>query len=289
MVMNYVWLVVLMCSVQGCEVGFSGPNCSKPCQYPSFGQQCQEECNCTQDICNIITGCAECPIGFFGKLCIQACRYPGFGAQCQKTCNCSEGNCNHITGCMIIQGCEDGYFGPNCTSPCRYPNFGQRCQEECNCTERQCDASIGCKYIHGCNDGYHGPDCLLQCRYPSYGKKCQRMCNCSSLECNHITGCGNMTETFILTTVWDKVPEKERNSLDNYQEAVIIGSCSLVLVLLIVLIAKLYINKYNRQHEYNQPNCVLNQTSCSSFKITSFKSFTFNESYDPDLYENTRN
>nr|XP_034337851.1 multiple epidermal growth factor-like domains protein 10 isoform X2 [Crassostrea gigas] len=104
MVMNYVWLVVLMCSVQGCEVGFSGPNCSKPCQYPGFGQQCQEECNCTQDTCNIITGCAECPIGYFGKLCIQACRYPGFGAQCQKTCNCSEENCNHITGCMIIQG-----------------------------------------------------------------------------------------------------------------------------------------------------------------------------------------
>lgn len=98
-----------------------------------------------------------------------------------------------------------------------------------------------------------------------------------------------VTETYILTTVWDKVPEKERNSLDNYQEAVIIGSCSLVLVLLIGLIAKLYINKYNRQHEYNQPNCVLNQTSCRSFKITSFKSFTFNESYDPDLYENTRN
>ncbi|XP_052718550.1 protein draper-like isoform X2 [Crassostrea angulata] len=144
MVMNYVWLVVLMCSVQGCEVGFSGPNCSKPCQYPSFGQQCQEECNCTQDICNIITGCAECPIGFFGKLCIQACRYPGFGAQCQKTCNCSEGNCNHITGCMIIQGCEEGYFGQGCISPCRYPSYGRKCQYECTCALNECNHIKGC-------------------------------------------------------------------------------------------------------------------------------------------------
>lgn len=98
-----------------------------------------------------------------------------------------------------------------------------------------------------------------------------------------------ITETYMLTTVWDKVSEKERNSLDNYQEVVIIGSCSLVLVLVIGIMAKLYINKYKRQHDNNQPNCVLSPTSCDSFKITSFKSLTLNESYDPDLYENTRN
>lgn len=157
----YVWVVlVFICTVQGCKVGFFGPNCLKPCVYPGFGEHCQEVCNCTKDICNVITGCGECQIGYYGRYCTEKCRYPGFGVQCQRECNCSEAICNHITGCMDILGstekqmtsnsapqCEDGYFGQKCISPCRYPSFGRKCQSECICDRSNCNHIKGCENV----------------------------------------------------------------------------------------------------------------------------------------------
>nr|XP_022294754.1 uncharacterized protein LOC111104879 [Crassostrea virginica] len=41
----------------GCQQGFFGPNCKFPCRFPNYGKRCQLECNCTEELCNNISGC----------------------------------------------------------------------------------------------------------------------------------------------------------------------------------------------------------------------------------------
>ena len=40
-----------------CSPGYSGPNCTIKCVYPSYGETCQEICDCEEKICDILTGC----------------------------------------------------------------------------------------------------------------------------------------------------------------------------------------------------------------------------------------
>ncbi|XP_062594114.1 uncharacterized protein LOC134255606 isoform X2 [Saccostrea cucullata] len=40
-----------------CPPGYIGVNCSMACRYPGYGQYCQEQCNCSQELCDISTGC----------------------------------------------------------------------------------------------------------------------------------------------------------------------------------------------------------------------------------------
>lgn len=54
---NYHTSILILHDFVGCPTGYFGQNCSKPCVYPSFGERCQGECNCTDEMCNIITGC----------------------------------------------------------------------------------------------------------------------------------------------------------------------------------------------------------------------------------------
>ena len=42
-----------------CKIGFSGPNCSQPCRHPNYGYLCQKQCNCSNDLCNHISGCGK--------------------------------------------------------------------------------------------------------------------------------------------------------------------------------------------------------------------------------------
>lgn len=41
----------------GCPDGFCGSNCSTPCIYPYYGEQSKYQCNCTEELCDHITGC----------------------------------------------------------------------------------------------------------------------------------------------------------------------------------------------------------------------------------------
>ncbi|XP_062586985.1 uncharacterized protein LOC134248585 isoform X2 [Saccostrea cucullata] len=40
-----------------CLSGYMGQNCSRPCRYPGFGKQCQEECSCRAENCDFRNGC----------------------------------------------------------------------------------------------------------------------------------------------------------------------------------------------------------------------------------------
>ncbi|XP_062610792.1 uncharacterized protein LOC134272589 [Saccostrea cucullata] len=42
-----------------CQNGYSGVNCSEICDYPNYGEDCQNECHCTQDICDHRKGCQK--------------------------------------------------------------------------------------------------------------------------------------------------------------------------------------------------------------------------------------
>lgn len=42
-----------------CPVGYYSENCSEKCMYPSYGEECQGECHCSQPMCNFITGCSD--------------------------------------------------------------------------------------------------------------------------------------------------------------------------------------------------------------------------------------
>lgn len=50
-------LVKHTCSYVGCLPGYSGLNCSFPCPYPLYGVECQQSCNCVEDLCDVSKGC----------------------------------------------------------------------------------------------------------------------------------------------------------------------------------------------------------------------------------------
>lgn len=37
--------------------GYQGENCSLTCPYPFFRKECQRQCNCSEDLCDISKGC----------------------------------------------------------------------------------------------------------------------------------------------------------------------------------------------------------------------------------------
>lgn len=43
-----------------CQPGYYDNNCSKMCEYPTFGEKCAQRCPCEKDLCNFIFGCTNC-------------------------------------------------------------------------------------------------------------------------------------------------------------------------------------------------------------------------------------
>ncbi|XP_062579913.1 multiple epidermal growth factor-like domains protein 11 [Saccostrea cucullata] len=43
--------------LSSCSPGYFGINCSWPCRYPNYGENCQSECNCEKSFCNVTYGC----------------------------------------------------------------------------------------------------------------------------------------------------------------------------------------------------------------------------------------
>lgn len=42
---------------EDCPSGYFWINCSKPCLYPYYGQNCGHTCSCEKDNCDYIIGC----------------------------------------------------------------------------------------------------------------------------------------------------------------------------------------------------------------------------------------
>lgn len=46
-----------------CMPGYSGINCTSVCPYPQYGIDCQRKCNCSEDTCDVSTGCQQITTG----------------------------------------------------------------------------------------------------------------------------------------------------------------------------------------------------------------------------------
>lgn len=42
-----------------CSAGYYWINCSKMCEYPTFGKKCSQQCGCEKQLCNFELGCPE--------------------------------------------------------------------------------------------------------------------------------------------------------------------------------------------------------------------------------------
>ena len=40
-----------------CMAGYVGPNCTIRCPFPSYGDNCQGNCYCSEENCDVSTGC----------------------------------------------------------------------------------------------------------------------------------------------------------------------------------------------------------------------------------------
>lgn len=40
-----------------CRPGYIGKYCRARCIYPYFGKECEAECNCSEPMCDVATGC----------------------------------------------------------------------------------------------------------------------------------------------------------------------------------------------------------------------------------------
>uniref|UniRef100_A0A8W8LNF1 Uncharacterized protein n=1 Tax=Magallana gigas TaxID=29159 RepID=A0A8W8LNF1_MAGGI len=40
-----------------CRPGYFGLNCTDKCPYPTYGDRCQGYCDCSNDTCDVSTGC----------------------------------------------------------------------------------------------------------------------------------------------------------------------------------------------------------------------------------------
>ncbi|XP_062600199.1 uncharacterized protein LOC134261819 [Saccostrea cucullata] len=53
---GYKWSIEID-QCEKCLPGYSGFNCSHPCPYPHYGDECQGKCDCDNDTCDFSTGC----------------------------------------------------------------------------------------------------------------------------------------------------------------------------------------------------------------------------------------
>lgn len=52
---NFKFYLVLF--LLECIAGYIGLNCTTTCPYPSYGKRCQGYCNCSNETCDVSTGC----------------------------------------------------------------------------------------------------------------------------------------------------------------------------------------------------------------------------------------
>ncbi|XP_071150875.1 multiple epidermal growth factor-like domains protein 10 [Mytilus edulis] len=136
-----------------CSPGWKGDCCNEACAYPSFGDNCLQQCVCDHGVCDHVTGKCDCLIGWTGGKCNQTCADDYFGHDCQNVCSCENGYCHHVSGNCT---CFPGWTGTNCSTPCDIQYFGNGCQQQCECENGNCSHVTGqCT----CLPGWIGINC----------------------------------------------------------------------------------------------------------------------------------
>lgn len=94
------------------------------------------------------------------------------------------------------------------------------------------------------------------------------------------------------TTFLDVVSDNETTFMEIYQEAVIIGSCGIIVIIAICfcIMFKLYNHRTKRNfkaNEIQQSAYVENISMNVNTRITNYKSLQLDGNIDPGIYENT--
>ncbi|XP_063402079.1 multiple epidermal growth factor-like domains protein 10 [Mytilus trossulus] len=146
-----------------CSAGWQGYCCNKACEFPYFGDNCLQQCDCEHGVCDHVTGKCDCLIGWTGRECNQTCADGYFGNDCQNVCSCENGDCDHVSGNCT---CFPGWTGTNCSTPCDIPYFGNGCQEKCECKNGNCSHVTGqCT----CLPGWIGITCADKVKSAPFG------------------------------------------------------------------------------------------------------------------------
>ncbi|XP_058982422.1 protein draper isoform X5 [Musca domestica] len=200
-----------------CAAGWTGEDCSKPCEEGSYGNGCKEKCPTIvhgNKSCDHITGEIRCRDGYIGLTCEHPCPTGYYGPGCTKKCNCYHGGeCNHITG---VCQCMPGWTGQSCNMTCPDGYYGQNCSQECHCQNDN-----GCRKNDGlclCKPGWMGTRCDEVCPEGFYGEHCMRSCQCASpnFVCQATDGCvcrkGFTGPNCDLTKAEQHIQEAERDT-----------------------------------------------------------------------------
>uniref|UniRef100_K1P6M1 Uncharacterized protein n=1 Tax=Magallana gigas TaxID=29159 RepID=K1P6M1_MAGGI len=78
--------------------GYSGLNCTTSCPYPLYGYRCQGYCDCSNDTCDISTGCRTLTTG----LCLKPSASIGELAGSTSLCSCLLPSVSYVETIGII-------------------------------------------------------------------------------------------------------------------------------------------------------------------------------------------
>lgn len=60
---NNAYPYIVLNVVTECISGYTGPNCTLKCPYPTYGDNCQQICDCSKDECDFSSGCNSLTTG----------------------------------------------------------------------------------------------------------------------------------------------------------------------------------------------------------------------------------
>nr|XP_026692657.1 uncharacterized protein LOC101242430 [Ciona intestinalis] len=199
-----------------CNIGYTGDDCSQTCFDWTWGQDCLNQCACTQehtDLCDPQTGSCKCKSGFKGDRCQYGCSDGMWGVDCTQTCACDVPHASQdssLPTCDPSSGdcsCVIGYFGSKCDTVCPDGSWGLNCASSCLCQHGACsptDKLLCWNIIRKLKSqgkitadsfvvyiGYSGINCDQPCDQLHWGSSCVNQCTCNSHPCDSQTGTCN--------------------------------------------------------------------------------------------------
>jgi len=115
--------------------------CQYTCTSGSWGEECENQCECDKGhVCHHVTGqCSPCASGLYGDMCKDSCQCNSDGTEL----------CSHIDGRCF---CKGNWFGKNCDQHCPFGYTNHTCHtraidnQTCQCPNDlyTCDPELGC-------------------------------------------------------------------------------------------------------------------------------------------------
>ncbi|XP_056016789.1 multiple epidermal growth factor-like domains protein 11 [Ostrea edulis] len=179
-----------------CPIGYTGEKCKLPCPFPNYGDGCQIECSCAEELCSHINGCSinsthglkteprtptTTPIvGTSIKLLDTQCHVKMLGDSRGRKSRLLRGAIGMACVALI-------FFTTYCLLIILNNSEGFNSISICDLCCRKGNETT--EILVECPPGYTGENCDIPCRHPSFGQACQEICHCTEIDCDSVTGC----------------------------------------------------------------------------------------------------